>query len=349
MGDIATLQCGELSWCFIPAPGSRRVAYNGRAMLRSLIFSLLITMSLSAEVKIEKAAYAGWQNCYRVTNGEVELIVTSDVGPRVMRYGFVGGQNLFKEFRDELGKSGEAKWTPRGGHRLWVGPEDEKASYALDNGPVAIHVRQGELEAVQPVEKETGMQKTIIVRLAPSGSSVEVIHRLKNTTLFPVELVPWALTMMAQGGQAIYGFPPRGTHPEMLQPTNPLVMWAYTNFGDPRWKFTSKYLGLRQDPKATNPQKTAFFNVNTWGAYLLNGDLFIKRYTADPTRTYPDMGVSFETFTNADFLELETIGPMTKLAPGATVEHVERWSLHKGVKLAEFSDAELDRAVKPLL
>ncbi|MCX5759512.1 MAG: hypothetical protein NTU83_13610 [Candidatus Hydrogenedentes bacterium] len=119
--------------------------------------------------------------------------------------------------------------------------------------------------------------------------------------------------------------------------------------GDPRWKFTSKYLGLRQDPKATNPQKTAFFNVNTWGAYLLNGDLFIKRYTADPTRTYPDMGVSFETFTNADFLELETIGPMTKLAPGATVEHVERWSLHKGVKLTEFSDAELDRAVKPLL
>jgi hypothetical protein len=222
-------------------------------------------------------------------------------------------------------------------------------SYALDNGPVKIEVRAGEIESIQPVEPETGFQKSMIVRLAASGSKVEVIHRLKNTTLFAIDIAPWALTMMAPGGQAIYGFPPRGKHPEMLQPTNPLVMWAYTNFGDPRWKFTSKYMGLRQDPNMPEPQKTAFFNVNTWGAYLRNGDLFIKRYAADASKTYPDMGVCFETFTNGEFLELETIGPMIKLAAGATVEHVEHWSLHKGVKIQEFTDAELDRVVKPLL
>ena len=38
--------------------------------------------------------------------------------------------------------------------------------------------------------------------------------------------------MMAQGGHGIHGFPPRGTHPEMLAPTNPLVMWAFTNLAD---------------------------------------------------------------------------------------------------------------------
>ncbi len=128
-------------------------------MLEPLALAFLLTMTLSAAVKIEKTAYAGWQNCYRVSNGEVELIVTGDVGPRVIRFGFVGGQNLFKEFKAELGKSGETTWMPRGGHRLWVGPEDEKVSYALDNGPIAIAVRNGELEATQPVEKETGMQK----------------------------------------------------------------------------------------------------------------------------------------------------------------------------------------------
>jgi len=41
---------------------------------------------------------------------------------------------------------------------------------------------------------------------------------------------------------------------------------------------------------------------------------------ADPKRTYPDLGASFETFTNADFLEQETLGPMTKLAPGASLD-----------------------------
>ena len=54
--------------------------------------------------------------------------------------------------------------------------------------------------------------------------------------------------MMAQGGTGISGFPPRGTHPANLEATNPLVMWAYTNLADFRWRFTRKYQTLRQDP-----------------------------------------------------------------------------------------------------
>ena len=63
---------------------------------------------------IEKTNYHGWANSYRISNGEVEAIVTGDVGPRVMRYGFVGGQNFFKEFDDQLGQVGRAGLaTPR--------------------------------------------------------------------------------------------------------------------------------------------------------------------------------------------------------------------------------------------
>ena len=101
--------------------------------------------------------------------------------------------------------------------------------------------------------------------------------------------------------------------------------------------------------KATKPQKIGSFNKDTFGCYYLNGELFIKRYQADTSKTYPDMGASFETFTNADMLESETMGPLTKLAPGATVEHVEGWTLHKGVKIGSWTDAELDRVVAPLV
>ena len=45
---------------------------------------------------IEKTDFRGWPNSYRISNGEVEAIVTGDVGPRIMRFGFVGGQNFFK-------------------------------------------------------------------------------------------------------------------------------------------------------------------------------------------------------------------------------------------------------------
>jgi hypothetical protein len=79
----------------------------------------LITMRADAAVKVEKTEYKGWANCYWITNGEVELIVTGDVGPRIIRFGFVGGQNLFKEFPEQLGKSGGEKFQLRGGDRVW--------------------------------------------------------------------------------------------------------------------------------------------------------------------------------------------------------------------------------------
>jgi hypothetical protein len=320
-------------------------------MMRRLAVVCALAMTADAAVRIEKTAYAGWPNCYRMTNGEVELIVTTDVGPRVIRFGFVGGQNLFVEFRDQLGKSGEKTWVPRGGHRLWIAPEDVKLTYAPDNTPVKAEVKGDTLTVTGNVEPETGLQKQMVIRLAATGSDVEVRHRITNVKARAgFEFAPWTLTMMAQGGHGITGFPPRGTHPEMLLPTNPLIMWAFTDLSDPRWKFTKKYMILRQDPKNTGqPQKLGHFNPNTWGAYLLGSELFVKRYKAMPGKRYPDMGASYETFTNADMLELETLGPLSTLNTGGSVEHVENWSLHRNVKLASWTDAELDRVIVPLI
>jgi hypothetical protein len=319
-------------------------------MCKTIALALAFSLGAMAAVKIEKTNYKGWANSYRISNGEVEAVVTSDIGPRVMRYGFPGGQNLFKEFAEGLGKSGEATWQLRGGHRIWIAPEDAVRTYAPDNGPVHISIKGDVLEATEPTEPLTGLEKQITVKVAPSGTGVEVLHRIRNTTQKTIELAPWALTMMAQGGAGIHGFPPRGTHPQVLAPSNPLVMFAFTDLTDKRWQFTKKYLILRQDPNNHGqPQKLGSFNAHTWAAYLLGSDLFIKHYEADPKRAYPDFNASFETFTNAEFLEQETLGPMTKLAPGASVDHVERWTLHKNVHIREWNDAELDRVLLPLV
>jgi hypothetical protein len=301
-------------------------------------------------IKIEKISYRGWANSWRMSNGEVELVVTGDVGPRVMRYGFAGGQNFFKEFAGQMGKTGEAAWQPRGGHRVWIAPEDIVKSYAPDNDPVAIEIQGGEIVCTGPVEALTGMEKKITVKMAPTGPGVELLHEVRNAGSEPYYLAPWILTMCAQGGTGIHGFPPRGTHPEMLEPTNPLVMWAFTHLDDPRWRLSRKYLVLRQDSNNSNPQKLGTYNRHTWGAYLLNGELFVKRSEAFAApAAYPDFGCTFEMFTNADFLELETLGPLTTLAPGESVSHTERWTAHRGVKLTTWTDEELDAVLLPLV
>lgn len=321
-------------------------------LFRMVFLSLacfIFAVSVSAKAKVEKTEYRGWKNCYRISNGEVEVIVTGDVGPRIIRFGFVGGQNVFKEYTEQLGKSGEEKFQLRGGDRVWKAPEDAVATWAPDNVPVEIIETATGLVARAPVEPLTMLQKEIEVRMAPVGSEVTVIHRITNHALFPLEFSPWVLTMMAPGGTAITGFPPRGKHPINLEATNPLVMWAYTNLADPRFTFTKKYLLLRQDANNSEAQKIGMFNPDTWAAYLLHGEAFIKRAKPDPTRTYPDFGCSFETFTNNEFLELETLGPMTKVVPGQTVEQVEYWSLHKDIKLPSITDEEIDRIVLPLV
>ena len=314
-----------------------------------LVGVLVFAVKGDAAVKVEKVEYKGWRNCYRVSNGEVEAIVTADVGPRVIRYGFIGGQNFFKEYPEQMGGTGEEKFQLRGGDRVWKAPEDPIATWAPDNVPVEVRTTATGVVAREPVEPLTGLQKEIEIAMADSGTGVTVSNRITNHSLFTLEFAPWALTMMAQGGMVVTGFPPRGHHPQNLEATNPLVMWAYTNLADPRWKFMRKYMALRQDPNNNEAQKLGMFNPDTWAMYLLNGEAFLKWTKPNPAATYPDFGCSFETFTNNEFLEVETLGPMTKVAPGHTTELVEHWSAYRNIHVPELSDGELDRVVLPLL
>ena len=266
----------------------------------------------------------------------------------MIRYGLVGGQNLFVEFADQLGKSGESWWMPRGGHRLWASPEIVPDTYALDNAAVKATVSGLRIALQQAVETETGLQKELSVEYAADGS-VDVTHKITNCGKSVKRIAPWALSQMAPGGVGITTFPPRGGHSEQLLPTNPLVMWAYTNFSDKRWQFTGKYLLLKQNSADHSPQKTGLFNSATRGAYLLGSELFVKRAQADTSLAYPDFHCSFEIFTNGDFLELETLGSLVDLKPGDSTTHSENWSLYRDIKLASFSEAELDRVIEPLL
>ncbi len=304
--------------------------------------------AVGAEVTMEQVEYGGWPNCVRLSNGEIELVATTDVGPRVIRLGFVNGQNLFKEFEDQLGKTGSEDWCIYGGHRLWHAPEEKPRTYGADNGPVTHEWNGGTLRLTQPTEAATGIQKQIEITLDPEANHVKVEHRLTNRNLWDVELAPWALTVMSAGGRGIFPQEPYISHTEHLLPARPLVLWHYTNMADPRWIWGQKYIQLKQDPNATTPQKVGFRNAVGWAAYVLNGEVFVKRFGLKAGGVYGDMGCNTETFTNEAMLEVESVGPMTKLgADGGHVEHVEHWFLFKA-DIAE-DEASIDQNLLPLI
>ncbi|MCG3149618.1 MAG: hypothetical protein PCFJNLEI_03083 [Verrucomicrobiae bacterium] len=293
---------------------------------------------------IRTVAYKGWKNCCRIANGTVELIVTTDVGPRIIRYGFVGGQNLLKEDPAQVGKSGGKAWRLYGGHRLWHSPEDATRTYFPDNFPVTVERHGNRTRFIAPVETTCGIQKELEIKL---GARVEIVHRLRNTGLWPIELAPWALSVMAPGGTCIVPQPKRGTHPKDLLPQNVLVPWIYTDMSDPRWTWGRRYILLRQAANST-PQKLGALVPDGWAAYALNGQLFVKRFPCLAGARYPDNGCNFETFTNSNMLEVETLGPLTTLAPGQTIAHNETWQLFNNVP-APKNDRDVDRHILPQL
>jgi hypothetical protein len=196
----------------------------------------------------------------------------------------------------------------------------------------------------------------MLVQLEPRGSRVTVLHRITNVGQRATELAPWALTVMAPGGVEVIPLPPKSPHPGPPQnarslkdyaPSLLLSLWPFFDFKDPRWTFSSKYITLRQDAKR-GPTKIGVAHHMGWVGYLNGGTLFVKRFVYEEGKTYPDNGVNFETFTNEDMLEIESLGPMTKLKPGATVEHTEHWELIGNVPSFE-DEAGIDANVRSRL
>ena len=316
-------------------------------LLKLLIcFLFFPSLLLAGPVTMEKVKYGGWDNCIRLSNGEIELILTTDIGPRVIRCGFVKGQNLFHEFPAELGKKGGNEWRSYGGHRLWHAPEEIPRTYATDNEPVRYAWDGKSLQLFQMVEPTTGIEKEIEIILS-SDNHVTLKHRIFNRNLWDVQLAAWCLTVMAQNGRAIFPQEPFRPHPDYVLPARPLVLWHYTNMSDPRWKWGPKYIQLTQDPKATTKQKVGLMDKQGWAAFVLKDDVFIKWFSFNENATYPDYGCNAETFTNNEFIEVETLSPLATLKPGSGIEHVEYWSLAKAQVATD--EASIDAVLLPLV
>lgn len=291
-------------------------------------------------------AFNGWGRNARLSNGKVELIVTLDVGPRVIRYGYIGGRNVFAELAGQQGGANEADWMLRGGHRLWVAPEAKPDTYELDNAPLLFEEIPNGIRTLQPQGPLTRIAKTMEITLAPDSTAVTVVHTLRNAGRKSRRVAPWALSVMAPGGMAVIPLPAPVAHTARLTHNQEWSIWPYTDLADPRWTWGSRYILFRQDRKR-GPAKLGIAHREGWVGYVNDATLFVKRFAWVDGAVYPDGGVNFETFSNEDFLEVETLAPLVNLAPGRGVSHTECWELHRDVGPVA-TEADADRIVRPL-
>ena len=300
---------------------------------------------------METIEYKGWKNSIRLSNSDTEVVVLTDVGPRVIHFSKIGGPNVFNVIPDAVGPKGAEDWKPIGGHRLWCAPEVLPRSYYPENVPVGS-VRTSDLSVTveNPIESTTGVQKTLAVTLAAEGSAVRVEHTITNRNSWAITLAPWALSIVANGGKVVIPQEEFVAHANKLLPARPLVLWNFTDLGDSRWRWGSKYISLTQDDALAHPQKVGVYNTLKWAAHVTPTQAFIVRIVGDAVgpESLPDYGSNFETFTAGPFQELETLGPLKTLNPGESAVHVQHWFLaaESGI---EDNDVDLDARLLPIV
>jgi hypothetical protein len=265
--------------------------------------------------------------CQPLQNEHIKLLVTRSAGPRILSFGFKNRENIFAELPDAgIPRQDGARFRFYGGHRFWHAPEEPLRTYLPDDLPVDIQPLENGLLATQETESQTGLQKAIEVRLMGESAQVVISHHLTNQSLWPVTCAPWAITQLKTGGIVIL---PQWRYDTGVLPDRSLVLWPYTDMRNSHATWGSDYILIRADMDA--PFKVGFPNPRGWLAYWWNGTLFVKRARYDAQAQYFDFGSSSECYLNDRFVELETLAPITTIAPGGVTSHIETWNLFEDV------------------
>jgi hypothetical protein len=287
---------------------------------------------------MEKVEFLGLQNCYRIFNNTIDLIATTEIGPNIVRFGFVGERNEFFP-KTIYGITG---------HILRHAPESQKRFF-FGTDPVTIERCDKFIRLTQPTEKPTGIQKELDIPLSIDGNHVSIVHRLYNRGLWTIELAPWTSTLMLGGGTAVLPLPPRVPHgKDTLLPTSLVAIWPYCNLSDERLILGKKYVMLKQDDKVPGSYKLGMLVSDGWTAYYNNGHLFVITFDYKKGAPYPDFGCSVEVNSGEIALELETLAPLSLLQPEASVEYTENWFLFRGIPELQ-NDNDIDKNILPLI
>jgi len=271
---------------------------------------------------MKSLTYRGLE-CVLLENDRLQLLVPRSIGPRILSLRFQRGENLLAEQPGFVTTRPDGKtYHFYGGHRLWLSPEDPIRSYGLDDWPVEISAEGDSLLIRKTVEVETGIEKSILLSMPAGEAKLRLTHRLANLGQEPVECAPWAITQLRLGGLAI--LPQVQTNTGLL-PNRLISLWPYSDIASPQLSLGRHFILLRAGEQP--PFKIGFPNPRGWLAYWLDGNLFVKRTSYDPRARYSDFGSSSECYCNQHFLELETLAPLTWIAPGESITHLETWEL----------------------
>jgi len=286
--------------------------------------------------------YKNYDKVVAITNGAVDVKVTIDIGPRVIYCALTDGQNIM--FNDDASSVNNGKddpvfeaafgkgkyWQIYGGHRIWVSPEEYPYSYVPGDEPVEWTAEGNKFTFTPKMFTTLGLQFSLELIVDPKKPVITVNNIVENRSGGIRRIAVWALSVLAPNGLEIV---PQPNEQYRFLSNRTLELWPYTNMADSRVHWGKDYITLRSvEGFPDGPFKFGINNTVGRAAYINNGTAFIKKFTHEKQGTYPDHGMSFETYTNDKFIEMETLGELKDMMPDERSVHTEQWVLKKVAK-----------------
>lgn len=247
---------------------------------------------------------------------------------RIVRLFPYGKENIFAELERTPLSTAYGDFYFRGGHRLWHAPERMPRTYIPDNEGAKISNITNGVRIEMPPEPWTQIEKAIEIELDPEKPRIFLRHELRNKGSWGVELAPWALTMFKLGGVGIFPQAEGNVDDAGLLANRGLSIWPYMTVEDQRFTLRDDFILIHATSNLP-PLKFGYYNPHGWVAYWIDRVLFVKHFDVRNDVVYPDNGCNSECYCNDKFIELESLGELTKVAPGETVRHNELWEIYE--------------------
>jgi hypothetical protein len=272
---------------------------------------------------VEKIKFSGL-DAVRIENGKKdELIIVTEVGPRIMSFRPEGKENFFYVNESQLTpaarKSGS--WSVYGGTRLWVSPETP-LTYAPDNTASEVRIEKGSVTVLSPVDEVSRLRKIITIEAHESSFTITYGLRNEGIHLFAGGL--WALSCVKPLQGAAIHLPWGDDSPWNVKDMKYWRGWLNSqgNVESSQWKPTNEFFTIRPTGETG---KVGFANSLGFSIFTAGNLSFIKKTDYIASAPYPDGGCSCEIYTSKDFYEIETLSPVYTLKPFLTSTHVEHW------------------------
>jgi len=290
-------------------------------------------------LEIERTEFLGWKDAYRLRLGEAEMVVVTEIGPRILGLSVAGGPNLLYVDQATAGKGqGDTEWHIYGGARIWVAPESQD-TYAPDNSPCEVEVSDGVFTALAPTAERTQLQKRLTVSGQGDRFVLEMGVTNRGNVLYSGAV--WAIACVVPTGALAFPWGRGGTWDQKkicywncwMEHTSDVTSSQYRPGPD---MFRIVPTGEEGKVGTAAPEG--------WIAYCRDEATFIKQHCVIPNANYPDDNCSQQMYTCPDFIEMETLTPMTIFYPGEEIVHHEVWTV-----TAEAVDSADGEALRKLL